>query len=716
MMTPTAKAVVEEKKPAVFNFSLSRFLGGHPVLATAMLCLFCLWVGQEYYTMEPGYMAIVNQGQSGTIAPIYAVCGVAFALCMLWAWGAFVGAFDQGRLKTALYTAGGGGVIFLAGRLVWACSPGTVWYLAMLAACLLVGLITFLVVKNKNTAGISILALSLLLALVPVFGVGKPLYYFGALVAAAILLFKNGYKPKPTQIAAAALCIASAALASYMYGAGSTPVESLVNFGLILGGGMGIAAIIGGTDKVGGIVFTMFAIGFVMRLGYVVSITLPYNQHDVFPLSSPAPRHNSYIWHIFENWSLPEKDVYNAGLSQYYHPPLHHILSAVWMKLQTLIGIDKYAAYENVQYFTLFCSSAMMVVANKVLKEFKLKDYVRIVVFAIIAFHPTFYIFAGSVNNDCLCTLLLFGAVLYTVRWYKDQSYKNTLMLALTIGGAMMSKLSGAMVAVGTAYVILAVAFNFKTGFVNNVKRLWKKAIAFVAVCFPLGLWWPIRCYLKFGMPLSYVPSMTTEGNPQYVGGYTLWQRLTGSGALKLSNPYPNIGYTGFEGEAGVQAYDYGIGPYTVKSALFGEYFNAQSVSGEQNIYAYIMVFASLVIIAIGLCGMFSALWASFRRDREGALLENSFICQSLSVPVRFLCIYYAALVGSYVLFCFRYAFTCTMDFRYIVPSVLIGGVFAGMFVNGPKKWQNTVLTVLAVTAVLFCAASFGFYYASYIG
>lgn len=87
--------------------------------------------------------------------------------------------------------------------------------------------------------------------------------------------------------------------------------------------------------------------------------------------------------------------------------------------------------------------------------------------------------------------LLFFTAVLYTLRWYRDPSLKNSLTLAVAIGCCMMAKVSGAMIAPVTAMV-----FMWKLAVLGR-ERKWRllrgilaKLAAFGAVCIPLGLWY----------------------------------------------------------------------------------------------------------------------------------------------------------------------------------------------------------------------------------
>ena len=66
------------------------------------------------------------------------------------------------------------------------------------------------------------------------------------------------------------------------------------------------------------------------------------NQHDVESLQSSG--HLSYIYTIF-NGALPQTNDW-----QFSHPPLHHIISALFVKLSTLANFSLGRAFENIQH------------------------------------------------------------------------------------------------------------------------------------------------------------------------------------------------------------------------------------------------------------------------------------------------------------------------------------------------------------------------------
>ncbi len=65
-------------------------------------------------------------------------------------------------------------------------------------------------------------------------------------------------------------------------------------------------------------------------------------------------------------------------------------------------------------------------------------------------------------------------------------------------------------------------------------------------------------------------------------------------------------------------------------------------------------------------------------------------------------------LTVSFILFNIRYPYGCTMDFRYIVPTVTTGAAFLGLmsdaFTGGRVK--NALFAVFCAVLAVFCASS----------
>ena len=439
-------------------------------------------------------------------------------------------------------------------------------------------------------------------------------------------------------------------------------------------------------------------IGFAVRLGYVLYTDVAQRQHDVHSFLTATNGHSAYIRHIYENWSLPQGDPRDTF--QFYHPPLHHFICAVWLKVQEVLGIGFDQAKENLQLLTLFYSSACMPLAYSILKEFGLKKAGLTIGFAIVALHPTFFYLSGSINNDILSILLIFVAILFTVRWYKNPTYKNIIGIALGIGFSMMTKLSGAIIAIPVAVVFLVKLCDKNYG----LKKLFWQFAVFGLICIPLGMWWSLRCATLYGMPLSYVP-LLSENNRLYVGNYSVAERLFSFKGFDFTNTYPARGDYGFK--AGF--YDYNIAIGLTKTAIFGEYFLGMG-SALLEFFANVMYYASLGLIALSLFGMGKTVFVLCGKKHgfEKPVLDEK------RVLYGFMLLYWAVLFAMYVMFCFQYPHNCTMDFRYLTPTLLIGGLFLGTLAERTEEGESSAkgwvyYLVIGLTAV-FCAVSVLFF------
>ena len=74
---------------------------------------------------------------------------------------------------------------------------------------------------------------------------------------------------------------------------------------------------------------------------------------------------------------------------------------------------------------------------------------------------------------------------------------------------------------------------------------------------------------------------------------------------------------------------------------------------------------------------------------------------------------YQILLFANFISFCFKFPHNCSMDFRYIVPTMIIGAMFIGMFVNKLREdidKKNTVHSIVTYGSIgltsLFCIFS----------
>ena len=441
----------------------------------------------------------------------------------------------------------------------------------------------------------------------------------------------------------------------------------------------------------------LFLAAFAARLCYTGTITIRQNQHDVRYFNYPKANygHTGYIEYLLENKHLPDFDV--RGKFQFYHPPLHHILCALWLKVQEACGIVFAEAAENLQLLTLFYSMVALYASDRIFRLVGLRGKPRVFAFLLVAFHPTWFLLSGSINNDCLSVALVFCAVWAALEWHRSHKWYVIVALAFCIGGSMASKLATGVVAPAVALLFLYDLIKEK-GAANKGKLVAQFAL-FGVICIPLGIGWQARNYLQYGVPLTYVPKLA-DNIDQYLGNYTVPQRLFDFRSLVDFGVFPSR-----TGTQGAEYFEHCIPLAALKTALFGEYSTWRD-SGFFRLLGTVLFGVNGVVVLGAVASMFASgfdlLKACVRRETRAF----SARWNTGRAPFALLGCYWVTMMISYVLFCFEYPHFCSMDYRYIVPTMLVGAVFFGKLLE--RLERSEARAARNVSAVLTtCAATF---------
>lgn len=423
---------------------------------------------------------------------------------------------------------------------------------------------------------------------------------------------------------------------------------------------------------------TTYIIYLIMGIGILLRILRSYrllwwdNQHDVYGASG----HMDYIveWLVGQN-KLPD----NYG-NQYYHPPLHHVMSAMIIKLNVLLGVELETAKESLQYLTGFYSSAITLVCYKILRKLKLSKNKLIIGTGLIALAPTFIILGTSINNDVLMILLMFIVFLYLLHWYDEPTMKNILVVAVALGCSMMTKVSAVMCAPTLAVLFLIKLHEQKNWFDQS---LWKQYIAFGLVSIPLGMWHSIRNLIKLGQPLGYVAQISIESDI-YTGQYSFIERFLSFPFKEWLIDHPKC-YP-FD--------EYNLPTYVIKNALFNEYFPNCTDS-----MARLLIGLEIFMILLSL-----GMMIYYILQVKGNIVNKVVFGTTWALQVI-----------SFVFFNMKYPFGCTMDFRYIVPTLLTGVVFMMLTVDElekkyPKIWKRLSFPFYGLTITYIALCSFVYF------
>lgn len=387
------------------------------------------------------------------------------------------------------------------------------------------------------------------------------------------------------------------------------------------------------------------AIGVLLRFYYIIATpVLQKNQYDLGSVEAAKDiftGHLGYIYYLFTFKRIPDFDP--REVYQFFHPPLHHGIEALWLSVVNLFTKDFNSQLEWLQIPTLVYSCMIIFVTWNLVRELKMPENRQWIVLAIVSLHPTLIYMAGSLNNDGLSLLFQFAAIWLVVRWYNNKTSANIIWIALAISLGMLTKLSASLMAIPTAFVFLYVLVTeWKTENAFPLRRF-LQYVVFGIVCIPLGMCWAVRCKIRFDMPIAYVNKLP-EDSWQYVGNYSLWQRFG------LPNPVEFVsnlshGSIGFGENMWVQMF---------RTAALGE-MDLSGLSMPVKILSMLLIMVSGVVAALA--------FIAFIRF---------FGTKTYDFAIKwFLIIIYLVQVISFVRFCYGYPHQCTMNFRYMVPVLI---------------------------------------------
>ena len=415
----------------------------------------------------------------------------------------------------------------------------------------------------------------------------------------------------------------------------------------------------------------MFVCGFILRL-YYIDHTLHYvRQYDVSYFGDTGG-HCRYIQQFLDTWSLPDFDP--STVWQMGHPPLHHFLCAVWIKIQTdVFGIDFGTAAENLQYLTLIYTMILAYIAYRIFVHFGLNGTALYIATGIVLFHPIFIFMSGCINNDILSVTFLIGALYMALRWYRYGKTRQLLCCALCIGLGMMTKLTVIVGAVPIAFLMIVVLIR------RIREKKWKSLIlpytGFALISVPLGTWFPLYNHFRWGMDLLFVHPLDI-GLAQYVGEQSFLSRCFDFSPKYFStmyiqeftwDPVPDPGFN--DANPLISLLKTSCFEGSTKDYTFNNLPVMNGVAG-------VVLFSSILLAGIA---FFSMIWLNIRKKTTADVVQSGFML-----------IFYATTMIGFYRNAAVYPFVCTTDFRYIPLTVVVGALFFGMLLMRLWKMVHT--------------------------
>lgn len=427
------------------------------------------------------------------------------------------------------------------------------------------------------------------------------------------------------------------------------------------------------------ILIYIFSLCFIFHMTYFIAAGLNY-QYDLGYLFGNGNGHIGYIEYIYNNYSLPQFDPREKW--QYYHPPFHHIISAVFLRIHTFFGTDIRVAIYNLQFLPLLYYMITLLTFYKLSRELGLKKKYAVILLAILAFSPAFFYIANYVNNDMMSIMWMMLSVYFAVKWYKTRKASDIIKTAFSFGAGMFTKLSVWMCAVPIAIIFIsALIENIKNKDKKEFTRLFGQMWTFLGIAAPLSLYWSLRNYFRFGVPIGFIPQV--DDNRQLIEEPVL-KRLFDFDIQQFKYTWVTI-----KGEDG------DFNEYNPLIALIKSSGPAMKESPVLNR----IVLTSVIILAI--VSFICMIYVLVKKNTIPKIYKTALVA------------FYLTTMICYYVFCIKYPNVCTEEIRYASPVIFIGAFFTAyalyLKTKSSTPGNKFIRYFILFASVLFCISSISY-------
>lgn len=448
--------------------------------------------------------------------------------------------------------------------------------------------------------------------------------------------------------------------------------------------------------------YIVMVAGILIRFIYVLTSTIYDRQYDIGMIDLDAGHtvsggHLAYIQYLYENMKLADVDP--STVYQFHHPPMHHFISAVFMRFVSIFTNNTDVIEESMQWVPFACSVVILFAAVAIMKRFKIEGPALCFGLGVLAFHPSLILLSGSVNNDGMALMFSVLSVLMTMIWIEKRDMKSIAILAVCLGLGISTKQNVAELAfaVGIVFLIILVKeikLAKASGPVKDVKsesglpKLIMQYVVAGVISLPLGMWFYIRNLVKYNMSLLWVYELPTD-SWQYTGNVSVINRFLWPVPSEMID---NLIH--FKIGCG-----YNVWMQIMRTSVLGEWDMAQV--GKP---------IKLIAVLLMLTGIFIAFVAFICMIKAYALKDKSGSQSIINPLYRVLFGFgYISVMVSYLVFAYKYPQQCSMHFRYIEITLLFGAVALGVCygkINSKvmRVLWNLCLCVFAVLSLLMCA------------
>ncbi len=483
----------------------------------------------------------------------------------------------------------------------------------------------------------------------------------------------------------------------------------------------------------------VFILALIIRLIYSnVTDNIFTRQYDVW--SNNNVGHYMITMHIYRYGNLPELIDGSLDLSyQMYHPKYAHYIYAFVMHFNSIFfgtKYDYYALYESIRIFTCAISYIMVYISYLIFKELFKNKWAVLCATLFIACSPLLIRMSAGSNNDPMLYFFLFLSIYFAIKYFKYNGWVNIIGAALSIGLAMGSKLSGALIAIPIGalfiYKFVLVFIKDKEHFKKNLGTIFLQYGVFLTICAPVGLMWPIFNKIVYDQPLTYVWARLNE-KLLVPEEYNYFYRYF---FIDFNTAFENIYHGGWNDQ---KYLDYNTWSDLMKSSIFGEYsYDSNLAAITISLYAinYVVLISAFlfwgylivrsiikknygfaILLIIPMTFLYTLIFV-----KEGStifILLGALLLLMTIAGIVFICIKYKYIeryktylffmimfltfMVSYFLFQLKYPYTCTHDFRYVGMFI---PCFAFVIASLMEKGNKEVKIVSSVLLTSYCLMS----------
>lgn len=354
--------------------------------------------------------------------------------------------------------------------------------------------------------------------------------------------------------------------------------------------------------------------------------------------------HLEYILTIYKTGHLPQTNE-----NQMYHPPLSHAFYAGFMKLESIFTNNSKVLIESLEFVSIIYSILIVFFGYKIMKEIGFEDKDTILPVALLTFHPLFIYLARLVNTDGLVSVFVLISILYLIKWYKTPSYKNVIILGISIGFGAMTKTSIVIMAVPLIFVYMKKMIETAQN-EEPFKNIIIQGLLFSIITLPLVFWYPIRNNNKFGQPpFGIVEALDNLAVTDYsfFGRWILNHEIFN----EILNPHASNVWS----------------ILMISTINFSTNSNAVPVLLSAPLKGI-----SLILIALSIFGM----------TKYTVKSENKSILWILIVT-------YCTWIFGYIYFNNMLPYSCTAHSRYVITAIVIGIIYLGILY---KETESKIL------------------------